>query len=121
VLPEVGAAWEGGESRCGQVVVLKLPHYGGPYRLSEGVSLFRPGLEVVGVGGGRLAVLRLFWSAFAGRPGPLPGAFRSPAEEVTLDLPPHGRYQADGDPFRARRVRVWSDPAPIAVVARPGR
>jgi diacylglycerol kinase family enzyme len=104
------------ESRCSQIVILNLPHYGGWYRFSEGLSLFTPGLEVVSVETQRLAVLRLFWSAVRGRVLPLPGVSRTPAHEVRVDLPPHGRCQIDGDPFFARALRMLPDPTPFRVL-----
>lgn len=119
---EDGVAWEardraGWRGRCAQFLCLNLPHYAGRYRVSDSVSPFSPGLEAVAVTGGRVRVLRFFGDALGSRSRPRPGVIRFPANELTLRLPPHGRFQVDGDPFTAPVVRLTVRPDPLRVLA----
>lgn len=117
VAADVKCRWDTGRRPFGQVVVLRAPHYGGRYRMSERLALGEPGLEVVGVGAGRLPVLRLFLDALRSRVRDRAGLTRQPAREVRLTLPPPGRCQLDGDPLLARELTLWADPAPLRVLA----
>jgi len=105
--------------RCGQVVVLKMPTYGGPYRLGRRADLGSPWLEAVTVERGRRAVLRVFWKALRGGTAIRDGAERWVTPHLTLELPAPGRLQIDGDPFTARRVELYPHPAPIRVLCGP--
>lgn len=105
-----------GLSHCGEVLVLRAPHYGGPYRVSEGLSLRRPGLEVIAVRCGRPSVLRFFLHVYLSRVGAAPGVERMAVDEVGIRLPPHGHYQVDGDAFSASWLRVTADRTALRVL-----
>lgn len=113
-------AWSaaGAAGRCGQFLALKLPRYAGRYRVSAACSAFSPGLEAVAVAGGRGRLLRFFADALASRVRPLPpaGVSRFPAPDLSLQLPPPGRFQVDGDAFTAPSVRLVAEPEPVRVV-----
>ena len=119
VLPEVQVRSAEGSRHCGQAVVLKMPAYGGPYRLGRSASLACPWLEIVTVERGRWAVLRVFWRAMRDGSAAGDGAERWPTSHLELSLPSPGRLQIDGDPFTARRVEVYPNPAPIRVLCNP--
>jgi len=111
-------AWSTGESagRCAQFLALKLPHYAGRYRISRSCSPCAPGLEAVAVAGGRARLLRFFAHALASRVRPLTGVTRLAAADLTLRLPPHGRFQVDGDAFTAPSVRLVAEAEPVRVM-----
>jgi len=113
--------WSAGDAsgRCGQFLALKLPRYAGRFRLSESCSAFSPGLEAVMVEGGRARVLSFFADALASRVRPLHGITRLPASDLTLRLPPPGRFQVDGDAFSARSIRVVAEARPVRVLVGP--
>jgi diacylglycerol kinase family enzyme len=114
---EIRCDWGEGERAFGQLLVLRSPYYGGPFRVSERLSLRRPGLEVLGVEGSRRAVARLFWDAFRSRVRERQGSTRREVEKVRLSLPKPGRCQIDGDPLTARRLTLWADREPLRVLA----
>jgi diacylglycerol kinase family enzyme len=114
-------AWSAGENAgcCAQFLALKLPHYAGRYRVSDACSPFTPGLEVVALAGGRARLLRFFGDALASRVRPRPGVTRFAASDVTLRLPPPGRFQLDGDPFTAPKLRLVAEAVPVRVMVTP--
>ena len=61
----------------------------------------------------RRAVLRVFWRALRSGATAGDGAERWPTTHLELRLPAPGRLQIDGDPFTARQVELYPDPAPI--------
>ncbi|MBN1422833.1 MAG: hypothetical protein JXP34_28915 [Planctomycetes bacterium] len=109
--------YDAGERRgaCGTLLALRLPHYAGRYRVSRTCSPFRPWLEVLAVDPGRVPLVRLYWNAYRSRVRPLSGVARFEATEVAL-APPGGRYQLDGDAFRATRIRLSVRPEPLSVL-----
>jgi diacylglycerol kinase family enzyme len=58
VTPDVRWDGDGRRGTCAQFIALRMPRYGGRYRISETCSLFGPGLEAVCVDGARWGVLR---------------------------------------------------------------
>jgi len=110
-------AYEACERRgaCGTVLALRLPHYGGRYRVSRTCSPFRPWFEIILVDPGRLPLLRLHWNTYWSRVRPLAGVTRFEAKEMTL-APPGGRYQLDGDAFSAARIHLSVRPEPLSVL-----
>jgi diacylglycerol kinase (ATP) len=119
VVPDIRLRREGGTEFCSEFLALRMPHFGGPYRISEAVSLRKPGLELAWVEGGRGALLRFFWAVARSRVEPLRAVGRAWVEEASVDLPASGHFQVDGDPFRASTLRVVADPTPVQVIS-PG-
>lgn len=104
--------------RCSQLIALRMPFYGGAYRMSTRCSLGQRTFELITVEGGRLAVAQLFWSAYRSRVVPLGGVTRRSSTGVTLTLPPvNGCYQMDGDGFRARTLTLSIGEEPLHLVA----
>jgi diacylglycerol kinase family enzyme len=107
---------DGTPGRCGQLIALRMPFYGGNYRISETASLFHPTLELVTVERGRLGVLRLFWDASRSRVTPRAGIQRAAVTALQVTVPGEGRLQIDGDPFIARDLKITADAEPVIVI-----
>jgi diacylglycerol kinase family enzyme len=116
VRPDVHYEADGVPGRCGQLIALRMPCYGGDYRISETASLFHPNLELVTVARGRLGVLRLFWDAARSRVTARAGIQRASVTAVHTTVPGPGRLQIDGDPFVARDLTITADAAPVRVI-----
>lgn len=111
---------DGSRGACAQFIALRMPRYGGRYRISRSCSLFAPGLETLCVEDSRRAVLRFFCALVRSDPSPAPGVSRSNPREVKLELPGHGRCQVDGDALRAQTLRLWAAQQPLRVIAPRG-
>lgn len=107
----------GATIRCSQFFALRMPRYAGDYRISTACSLFRPEFEVVTVCGGRLALIQFYWRLFRSRVAPLSQVSRRLCREARVRLPPHGRFQVDGDAFRGKELRLSAEPRPLRVIA----
>lgn len=119
VTPDVRWEGEGRSGSCAQFIALRMPRYGGRYRISETCSLFAPGLEALCVDGARGAVLRFFWSVFRSDPRHARGVERWKVSEMRVELPAHGRVQVDGDALIAQTLRLRSAYEPVQVIGPP--
>ncbi|MEW6490536.1 MAG: diacylglycerol kinase family protein [Thermodesulfobacteriota bacterium] len=111
---------EGRRGACGQFIAVRMPRYGGRYRISQTCSLFAPGLEALCVDGARWGVLRFFWSVLRSDPRPARGVERWKVSEMRVELPAHGRVQVDGDALIAQTLRLRAACEPVHVIGPAG-
>jgi diacylglycerol kinase family enzyme len=114
---DVNYSGDGVAASCGELIALRMPFYGGSYRISERASLFQPNLDVVTVERGRLRVLRLFWDAYRSRLTHRSGIRRASVTTLRVQVPGEGHIQIDGDPFVAHDLTVTAESASLNVVA----
>jgi len=87
---------DGTRCLCHTAVVCNASRYGGPFRLSPGSDLFRPGFEIACVTSGtRRAYLAIVRNLFLGQP--LPGTAVTWLTATELELPGTKPIQIDGD------------------------
>lgn len=96
-------------------IALRMPYYGGPFHMGKTASLFERDIEVVGVCGGRAALLRLYASVLTGYLLPEPETFRIMTQKTVLKSAT-GRFQVDGDNLHAAEVTLSASPEPLEVI-----
>lgn len=116
VKSEIACLADGETAILSEAVALRMAWYGGPYRLGEKVSLFERGIELVGTGGGRARVLRLFASAASGGIIPPPPRFSKMCEKIILKSR-EGLLQIDGDPLFASAATMTCGKTPLKVIS----
>ncbi|TAL15877.1 hypothetical protein EPN96_11390 [bacterium] len=115
VYPAIECEANGEKTVLGVCIALRMPWYGGPFRMGKKASLFEKDIEVVGTGGGRVALLRLYASVLSGYLLPEPKIFRKMTQKAVIKSST-GRFQVDGDNLHAAEITLTASQEPLEVI-----